>query len=164
METQVPTLAEIKFDILHAKNITFGSNLTYIMEDFSNCFHKNKKFNSYSFEIWALTFSQIGKLVSRENDFDCKGGKFLLDSFKAYIDFNACDGIVEIICGRSDFHSTIISTISLIYIRIGTSIQINNGLVQKMKTLLKMRTNEIDINKRVRGINQIVEKKLKNLK
>lgn len=103
------------------------------------------------FEIWAPMSSQTSKLVSRKNGFNCKGGQFLLGiSFKVCIDFNACDGIVEIIWhGRSDFHSIILSTTSLMHIRIGTSIQINKGLVQRMKTLLEMHANGIDINKKV---------------
>lgn len=51
--------------------------------------------------------------------------------------------------GRSDFHCTTPSTTSLMYNRIGISVQINNGLVQRMKTLLEMCGNGIDINKRV---------------
>ena len=150
METQVPTLVETEFDILYAKNTTFGSNLTYSMEDFSNCFHKNNDFNSYSFGIWVPTFSETSKLAKKEKNFDCKGGQFLLGSYKVCIDFNACDGIVEMIWrGRSDFYCTIPSTTSLMHTRIGTSVQINNTLVQRMKTLLEMGANGIDINKKV---------------
>lgn len=165
METQVPTLAEIEFDILHSKNTAFGSNLTYNMKDFSNCFHKDNDFNSYSFGIWAPISFEIGKLAKKEKGFECKGGQFLLGSYKVCIDFNPCDGIVEIIWrGKSDFHCTVKSTTNLMYTRIGTSVQINNSLVQRMKILLEMYRNGININKRVRGVNQIVEEKLKKLK
>ena len=110
-------------------------------------------------------FSQTDKLVSRKNSFNFKGGQFLLGSFKVCIGFNVCHGIVEMIwCGRSDFHNTIPSTTNLMHTRIKTSIQIINGLVQRMKTLLEMCANGIDTNKRVQGVNQIVEEKLKNLK
>ena len=116
MKTQVPTLAKIEFDILHAANAVFSSNLTYTMENFSNYFDKDNNLNSYFFGIWTPIFFQTCKLASRKNGFDYKRNQFLLGSFKICIDFNACDGIVEIIwCERSDFHNIILSTTRYTY-------------------------------------------------
>jgi len=164
METQVPTLAEIEFDILHSKDDAFCSNLTYTVEDFSNCFHKDRDYNSYSFGIWAPTCSKTSKLVSRKNGFDSTGGEFLLGSYKVCVDINACDGVLEMIwCGKDDFHSTIQSTTSPLYTRVGTFVQVSNTLVQRMRSLLKQHAGGVDISKKVRGVNNIVEKKLKGL-
>ena len=57
VEARVPTLTETEFNILHVEDDAFCSNLTYTMQDFSNCFHKDRDYNSYSFGIWAPTNS-----------------------------------------------------------------------------------------------------------
>ncbi len=77
----------------------------------------------------------------------------------------ACDGIEEILWhGKIDFHSIIPSTTSLGYMRIGTSVQSNEGLVQRIKLLIMMQKYGKDITKKVRGVTKIEESKLQNVK
>jgi len=74
IETQVSTLAKTEFDILHVKYAAFDSNLIYSTKDFSNYFHRDRKFKSYYFGIKIFIYSKIRKLVSRENGFNSVGG------------------------------------------------------------------------------------------
>jgi len=67
--------------MLHKEDDAFCSNLRYIVEDFSNCFHKDKDLNSYSFSIWGPTYSKTRNLVSQKNGFKSKVGQFLLGNF-----------------------------------------------------------------------------------
>ena len=40
--TPIPTLSKLEFDILHPKEDGFYSNLTYTIENFSICYHRDK--------------------------------------------------------------------------------------------------------------------------
>ena len=50
------------------------------------------------------------------------------------------------------------------YTRMGTSVQINDILVWRVKLLHEMHMKGNDISKKVRGVNKIVESNLKKLK
>ena len=81
------------------------------------------------------------------------------------MDFDLCDGIVEIIWREKlIFHSTLSCTTNENYVQFGSSVQISKTLVQRIKTLFEMNAKEKDINKKVRSINEIMDLKLKNLK
>jgi len=97
-------LAQIEFNILHKDEEAFSSNLTYTTNDFSNCFHQDNDFNSYTFGIWAPIAFDNGNLISQKSGFECEGGQFLLGFYKVCVDLNFCDEIVEILW-RSNLNS-----------------------------------------------------------
>jgi len=71
---------------------------------------------------------------------------------------------VEVIWrGGLDFHSTLPGTTSENRTRFGSSAQISNSLVQRMNILLEMHAKGEDIKKRIRGVKEILELKLKGL-
>ena len=161
---QVPNLSQKEFNIAEENKDGFYSNFVFTINDFSNKFHLDNDFNSYMFGIWAPISCESGKLSSKKNGFESKGGEFLFASYKVCVDFHTCDGIVEIIWrGKTDFHSTIPSSTSLPYTRIGSSIQVNKVLVQRIKNLVMMQNRGENTSKKIRGVGQIMTKKTKNV-
>ena len=163
---EVPHLSQLEFNTIQEKHDGFCSNLTYTTEDFSNTFHRDLDFNLYTYGIRAPISIGSSNLSSKQDGFQSRGGEFVLASYKVFVDFNACDGVVEIIWrGKTDFHSTLASTTMIRYTRLGTSVQVSDDLVQRLKMLVHMfGKNSVNIGSRVRGVQQIVDSKFKRLK
>ena len=112
--------------------------------------------------IWAPISKIDGQVTSKPEGFKSKGGEFVVPSFKSFIDFNACDGIVEIIMhAKPDFHATLPSNKKIGFSRLGTSIQC---LVQRIKNLLLEKAKGKTVDGKVRGVKEIVAQKLQNFK
>jgi hypothetical protein len=90
--------------------------------------------------MWAPTCKLTdGKLAKMEDGFECEGGQFILPNYKFYMDFRNFDGVVEIIWrAKTDLYTTLKSKTNENYTRIGTSMQINNNLVLRIKNSLGM--------------------------
>jgi len=59
------------------------------------------------------------------NGFFCNGRYFIVPSYKVYVDFRKCDGVVEIIWrAKIDFHGTSNWKTREGFTRVGTSTQI----------------------------------------
>jgi hypothetical protein len=164
LESGVPSLSETEFDLLHAKEEAFCSNLTFTVDNFSNRLHQDNDFQTYAFGIFAPICSERGTLFSVGNEPNFSGGEFILRSYNTYIDFNACDGIVEVIWrGSSDFHSTLPGETPVNGTRFGSSVQISNALVRRLKIVLDLHSKGVDANDHVIGVKEIVESKLRSL-
>lgn len=105
-----------------------------------------------------------GKLAKISDGFQCEGGHFVVPSYKLYVNFGKCDGVVEIIWRANlDLHATSPSTTKLGFSRIGTSVQIPRSLVRRVLLLKKDERNGENVNPRVRGLKEIVEQKIQKL-
>jgi len=78
------------------------------------------------------------------------------------VGLNFCDGIVEMLWRSNlDSHCTLPSVTAPGYTRIGSSVQISAQLISRMKNLSIAHQKGIDITKKIWGVNEIVELKLK---
>jgi hypothetical protein len=162
---KVPDLEQTEFVDLQQMENTFASNLTYSYNDFYNRVHCDHDHNSYTYGIWAPTNSTNGKLASVSDGFNCNGGEFVVPSYEVYIDFGACDGIVEAIWrGKTDYHCTTKSTTTRGYTRIGSSVQISQRLVSKLENAIKALQsgdqNLDTINTKIKGADRRIKDKL----
>jgi hypothetical protein len=108
----------------------FTENLTFTMNDFSNNFHTDHDYNSYTYGLWAPLFKEDGRLASWEDGFRCKGGEFVISSYNVCLDLGACDGITEVIWRSNlNYHKTFASTTTARFTRLRSSTQITNQLV-----------------------------------
>ena len=74
VQTQVSMLVETEFDLLHVQDGAFCGNLIYTIKYFSNHFHVDNDYNSYTFGIWASIYLETNKLLSRRNSFQSAKG------------------------------------------------------------------------------------------
>jgi hypothetical protein len=88
---------KVEFEDLHKVAHGFSSNLTYIIHDFYNEFHKDKDHTSYASRLWARIFDNATRLTMVKDGFHCNGGHFIVPTYKVYVDFRNCDGVVEIL-------------------------------------------------------------------
>jgi hypothetical protein len=94
-----------------------------------------------------------------------EGGKFAVPSFTSFVEFNACNGGVEIIMrAKTIFHGTLPSKTKNGFTRLGTSIQMNKCLVQRMKKFILEKDNGKCVDKKIRGVKEIVAQKLQKCK
>ena len=160
LELGIPLLGPTKFINLEQNSIRFTSSLTYIVDDFSNTFHRDKDKSSYAFGIWTPTYEQDGKLAKLTDDFHCEGGHFIIPSYKLYVDFGRCDGVVEIISrAKTNYHATSQSSRVEGFTHVGTSTQIPQSLVDRVKLLMQCPKNGEHVNSRIRGVKEIVQQK-----
>jgi hypothetical protein len=131
----------------------FASNLTFILDDFHSVFHCDKDYNSYSYGIWAPTFLESRDLASQEIDkFECEGGEFIIGPYGICIDFNGCNGIIEIIWRvKSNEHRTFPSKTKVLFTHIGTSIQISKKLLLGIQAYNRGIIEENHISHSIRG-------------
>lgn len=162
---RVPNLSQTEFNRLHEEQDGFCSNLVWTIKDFCNKFHQDREYNSYTYGIRARVCEKNGELATRKNVCRCEGGEFFVGSYKVYIDFDAWNRIVEIIWhGKTDYYSTIPSTTALGYARIGAFVQVNKGLVKRMKKLIMIGSEGVDIANKVRSEKTILDSKLQIVK
>jgi len=64
---------------------------------------------------------------------------------------------------KSDFHSTSPSTTSKGFTHVGTSTQIPKTLVCRVQSLMKDKRIGIDVNSRIRGLDELVNQKKRKL-
>jgi hypothetical protein len=164
-KAKIPLLQQTEFIDLQQKEGGCASSITYTYDDFYNKIHTNNDYNLFTYRMWAPTSKlKNGKLAKIEDGFECEGGQFILPSYKCYVEFTNFDGVVEIIWkAKTDLHATLKSKKNENYTRIGTSMQINNNLVLRIKTLLGMQKEGKIINDRICRVNDIFKKKSKKL-
>ena len=139
--------------------------LTYIVDDFSNTFHRDKDKSSYAFGIWAPTYEQGRKLAKFTDDFHCEGRHFIIPGYKLYFHFGMCDGVVELISrAKTNYHATSPSSRVEGFTHVGTSIQTPQSLVHKVKLYMQCPKNGEHVNSRIRGVKEIVQQKKLKLK
>ena len=94
------------------------------------------------------------------DDFHCEGGHFIIPSYKLYVDFGRCDGVVEIISrAKTNYHATSQSSRVEGFTHVGTSTQIPQSLVDRVKLLMQCPKNGKHVNSRIRGVKEIVQQK-----
>ena len=72
------------------------------------------------------------------DDFHCEGGHFIIRSYKLYVDFGRCDGVVEIISrAKTNYHATSLSSRLEGFTHVGTSTEIPQSLVDRVKLLMQ---------------------------
>ena len=107
LQLGIPLLGQTQFINLEQNTIRFTYSLPYTVDDFSNTFHRDKDICSYAFGMWAPTYEQDGELAKLTDDFHCEGVHFIIPSYKWYVDFGRCDGVVEIISwAKTKYHAT----------------------------------------------------------
>ena len=158
---KVPSFGALEYN--EVNKTVFASNLTFTLDDFYNNFHCDKDYNSYSYGIWAPTFLESGDLASQEIDnFESKGGEFVIAPYGVCIDFNGCDGVTEIIWrAKSDEHRTFPSKTKAPFTRIGTSVQISKKLLLGVQAYNRDRKEEKNISLSIRGTSQMALEKTK---
>lgn len=83
---------------MNASDDVFARNLTYILDNFSSTFHKDKITINILMESWCLFVKKSNNLVSFKNGFQCSKRKFVIGPYiRVYTDFNGWDGIIEVI-------------------------------------------------------------------
>jgi len=88
------------------------------------------------------------------------GGHFIVPSYKLYVDFGRCNGVVDIIwLPKTDFHATLTSSIQEGFTHVGTSAQIAQDLVNRVQSLVLLQKSGNDVNKKIHGVKDIVEQK-----
>jgi hypothetical protein len=78
----------------------------------------------------APTFSESGKLASKEDGYVVVGGKFLFSSLNMFVDLNGGDGIYKIIWKANQYQHQIMALIepSQNFTQLGCSVQVNATL------------------------------------
>jgi hypothetical protein len=93
-----------------------------------------------------------------------QSGHFIVPTYKVYVEFGSCDGVMEILWrGKKDYHATAISITTSTFTKSGTSAQTSKSLVHRIKVLIKKQEDGENPNTRVRGLNKLVEEKKKKL-
>ena len=118
--SRIPSFGDMEFGASDVE--PFTGNLTFMMNDFSNNFHTDHDYNSYTYGLWAPLFKESGRLASYADGFRCTGGEFVISSYNVCLDLGAFDGIMEVIWRSNlDEHKTFASTIDAPFTRLGSS-------------------------------------------
>lgn len=70
----IPSLEDLGFQDMETEENVFASNLTYSCDNFSNIYHQDNDYNTYTYDIWMPVHFDIGALASIANGFRCKRG------------------------------------------------------------------------------------------
>jgi hypothetical protein len=82
----------------------FASNFTFTMNNFSNSYHQDHNYNTWTYGLWALVWLNFGELATILDGFTCEGGQFAVAPYKVYVDFGSCDGTAKIIWRGNQDH------------------------------------------------------------
>jgi hypothetical protein len=131
----------------------FASNIAVTFDEFVNGKHTDIDESEYSFGFFTRINRQTGKLYSLKNDVfqgDSIGAQFHLDDYNIMVDYDACDGVVEMLWASQTHHHTsgsktynhnharVIPTRGKIT-RFGCACQISKRLVERIKEVNDMR-------------------------
>ena len=159
-ENNIPDISDCEFDKLESES-PFVNKLIFTVDRFENRIHLDNDRSTYAFGIFLPIFKNTGKLASFEDGFGSKGGEFVIPTYKCCVDFAAFNGIVEMIWrSNKDFHGTVSSEFKSDFSRIGSSAQISENLVGRIKNLMVQKEKGINIETRVKGLKEIVIEKL----
>lgn len=83
--SRVHDILDLEYDKMKVYNNVFAINLIFILYNFSNISHKNNDYNKYTYRN---VYKGFGKLTLLAEDFECKGGEFVVISYRVYIDYS----------------------------------------------------------------------------
>ncbi|KAF9528575.1 hypothetical protein CPB83DRAFT_854378 [Crepidotus variabilis] len=145
-----PSFADTDFvDKPGAKSLVpFGISLAITREDFSNYLHTDRDYTADAYGWWwpAQWDNQSKRYVFNEkvSHQDIKGGCFIWGDYGFGVDFERCEGLVEIYWrGKTDYHGTLKSVSKSGATRFGTSTQLTEKGVRGFQSWLnngKLRT------------------------
>ena len=118
----LPGLSAQSFHQNH--NFSFGSHLTYTLDNFSNDPHADSDASSYTFGMWLPINKKTGDLIQDKFEIQC--GNIVFPSEKIGIDFENFNGVVEVIWeANSLLHHTESSSspFSSLHTRLGMSVE-----------------------------------------
>lgn len=136
----------------------FASNIVVTCDEFVNQKHTDFDATQYAFGFFARINRKTGRLYSRQNDVnkgDSVGARFILDDYRIMVDYDACDGVVEMLWSSKIHHHT---TSSATYnakdvkvvpsrgniTRFGCACQVSQRLVDRITQVNDMRGNMTD--------------------
>ncbi|EGG02568.1 uncharacterized protein MELLADRAFT_66274 [Melampsora larici-populina 98AG31] len=131
----------------------FASNIAVTFDKFVNAPHNNNNISRYSFGFWICINCKTGKLYSLKNA-EFKGNNvgscFFLDDYNIVVDYDECDGVVEMLWNSHIEHHTSNSetynarNVTVVpprgkITRSGCACQINQTLVDRINQVNEMR-------------------------
>ncbi|EGG05857.1 uncharacterized protein MELLADRAFT_87712 [Melampsora larici-populina 98AG31] len=136
----------------------FASNIAVTYDEFYNAKHTDLDESKYTFGFFTRINRHTGKLYSLRNDpfqGDSNGSQFFLDNYNVTVDFDACDGVVEMLwASQTDHHTSNSKTFNKNNVRVipargsitrfGCACQINKRLVERIQEVNNMRGDLCD--------------------
>lgn len=131
----------------------FASNLVVTRDEFVNAEHKDNDHSGYAFGLFSLIKRDTGKLYHRGRTSKhgyVKGARFVFSDYNVEVNFDKCDGVVEMVWATDINHY---STSSKTYneddervqpekadiTRFGCSCQISKSIVDRINQITNMR-------------------------
>ena len=122
-------LGDLDFNGMETRMDAFVSNFTFTMNNSSNSYHQDHNYNTQTYGLWALVQLNFGELATILDGFTCEGRQFAVASYKVYVDFGSCDGIVKIIWRGNQYHQRTLPNQTIgNFTTIGTSCQTSKRL------------------------------------
>lgn len=131
----------------------FASNVVFTFDGFHNSPHGDHDATRYAFGLFG-TFNRDSGLLSSSSASQMSGrisgGKFCLDTYNVFINYDLCDGVVEQVWNAQtrhhtppptffDFHENPIHPSKAFIKRFGCSAQISQWLVNRLVAMTGMR-------------------------
>lgn len=131
----------------------FASNLVVTFDEFVNSPHIDLDASKFAFGIFARAYRKTGEYYFRGDDrtqSDIVGAGFLLVNYNRYLDYDACDGVVEQVWNTKILHCTTpsrtfnpkgqrISPNKGTITRFGCACQISQALVDRIEKVNTLR-------------------------
>lgn len=130
--------------------LVWASNISITSKGFNNEAHVDKDLSSYTFGVFCYCLSDTGEIYLRSLNSNIgyvKGASFWLDAYNVKIDFDACDGVIEMVWRSDTPHHSSPSTThdaqgndinpkKAPFTRFGSSCQISKSLVGQVRFML----------------------------
>lgn len=136
----------------------FASNIAVTFDEFVNAPHNDNDLTRYSFGFFTRINRKTGQLYSLKNNKfqgNAVGSCFFLDDYNVMVDYDACDGVVEMLWNSHiEHHTSNSETYDAQNVRVvpsrgkvtrfGCACQINQTLVDRINQVNEMRGNMND--------------------
>lgn len=130
--------------------LVWASNISITSKGFNNTPHVDDDFSVFAFGVFCYCLSDTGEIYMKSQNRgmgDVKGACFWLDSYHIQIDFDHCDGVVEMLwCSDTHHHSSPSTTrngqgipidpMKSPITRFGSSCQISNTFVSQVRFMV----------------------------
>lgn len=130
--------------------LVWASNISITSKGFHNESHVDNDLSVYAFGVFCYCLSDTGEIYLRSQNpemGDVKGASFWLDKYHIKIDFDHCDGVIEMLWRSDTHHHSSCSTTrdangspidpkKAAFTRFGSSCQINRNFVNQVRFMV----------------------------